>query len=100
MLLDFTLNKYKELCDAFFGCKILIVAKYLSNKLSRGFIILRHDVDRILRNALRIVELEYERGARPEQISIGDYAEIGDRCIISAHSRGSLMLRDKYPRSL
>jgi acetyltransferase-like isoleucine patch superfamily enzyme len=36
----------------------------------------------------------------PECITIGDYAEIGDRCIISAHSRGSLPLRDKYPRSV
>jgi acetyltransferase-like isoleucine patch superfamily enzyme len=36
----------------------------------------------------------------PEQISIEDYAEIGDCCIISAHSRGSLPLRTKYPRSV
>ena len=36
----------------------------------------------------------------PEQIPIEDYAEIGDRCIISAHSRGSLPLRTKYPRSV
>ena len=36
----------------------------------------------------------------PEQITIEDYAEIGDRCIISAHSRGSLPLRNKYPRSV
>jgi acetyltransferase-like isoleucine patch superfamily enzyme len=35
----------------------------------------------------------------PELITIEDYAEIGDRCIISAHSRGTLPLRDKYPRS-
>lgn len=28
----------------------------------------------------------------PELITIGDYAEIGDRCIISAHSRGSAPL--------
>jgi len=36
----------------------------------------------------------------PEQISIEDYAEIGDCCIISAHSRGSLPLRTRYPRSV
>lgn len=36
----------------------------------------------------------------PDCITIGDYAEIGDRCIISAHSRGSLPLRDKYPRTV
>ncbi len=36
----------------------------------------------------------------PDYITIDDYAEIGDRCIISAHSRGTLLLRDKYPRSV
>ncbi len=35
----------------------------------------------------------------PELITIGDYAEIGDRCILSAHSRGSLTTRDARPRS-
>jgi acetyltransferase-like isoleucine patch superfamily enzyme len=36
----------------------------------------------------------------PEQITIEDYVEIGDRSIISAHSRGTLLLRDLYPRSV
>lgn len=36
----------------------------------------------------------------PELITIGDYAEIGDRCILSAHSRGSLTTRQAYPRSM
>lgn len=36
----------------------------------------------------------------PELITIEDYVEIGDRCIISAHSRGTLPLRDKYPRKV
>ncbi len=36
----------------------------------------------------------------PDCITIGDFAEIGDRCIISAHSRGSLPLRGRYPRSV
>lgn len=35
----------------------------------------------------------------PELITIGDYAEIGDRCILSAHTRGSLTTRDAYPRT-
>lgn len=34
----------------------------------------------------------------PELITVEDYAEIGDRSIISVHSRGSLLLRDAYPR--
>jgi len=36
----------------------------------------------------------------PELITIGDYAEIGDRCILSAHSRSSLTTRQAYPRSM
>ncbi len=36
----------------------------------------------------------------PELITVGDYAEIGDRCILSAHSRGSLTTRQAYPRSM
>ncbi len=35
----------------------------------------------------------------PELITIGDYAEIGDKCILSAHSRGSLTTRDARSRS-
>jgi len=36
----------------------------------------------------------------PEMITVGDYAEIGDRCILSAHTRGSLTTRQAYPRSM
>ena len=36
----------------------------------------------------------------PEQIHIADYVEIGDRSIISAHSRGSIVFRDAYPREV
>ncbi|UGV40627.1 acyltransferase [Methanococcoides orientis] len=35
----------------------------------------------------------------PELITIEEYAEIGDRSILSAHSRGSLTTRDAYPRT-
>ncbi|PKP60584.1 MAG: acyltransferase [Candidatus Altiarchaeales archaeon HGW-Altiarchaeales-1] len=35
----------------------------------------------------------------PELITIEDYVEIGDRCIISAHSRGTSLLREFYPRT-
>ena len=34
----------------------------------------------------------------PGLITIEDYAEIGDRTMISVHSRGSLLLRNVYPR--
>lgn len=36
----------------------------------------------------------------PERITIEDYAEIGDRCIITAHQRGSLLLRKAFPREI
>ena len=36
----------------------------------------------------------------PELITIEDYAEIGDKCIITAHSRGSILFRDIYKREL
>jgi len=34
----------------------------------------------------------------PGMITVEDYAEIGDRCIITVHSRGSMLLLDVYPR--
>jgi acetyltransferase-like isoleucine patch superfamily enzyme len=36
----------------------------------------------------------------PHCITVEDYAEIGDRCIISAHSRGSMLLRGMYERKI
>lgn len=35
----------------------------------------------------------------PELIEIEDYVEIGDKSIITAHSRGTFLLRDRYPRT-
>lgn len=36
----------------------------------------------------------------PHCITVEDYAEIGDRSIISAHSRGSMLLRGMYERKI
>ena len=36
----------------------------------------------------------------PHHIHIDDYVEIGDRSIISAHSRGSMLLRSTYERKI
>ena len=66
---DFTLEKYKELCLALLdsGYTPLTVYSYLvlegkkknnNNKL----VVLRHDIDRKLGNALRMAELEHELG--------------------------------------
>lgn len=35
----------------------------------------------------------------PELITLEDYVEIGDWCIFSAHTRGSLTTRQAYPRT-
>jgi acetyltransferase-like isoleucine patch superfamily enzyme len=36
----------------------------------------------------------------PELITVEDYAVIADRCIISSHSGGAMLLRDVYPREM
>ena len=36
----------------------------------------------------------------PHCVHIDDYVEIGDRSIVSAHSRGSILLRDLYERKI
>lgn len=36
----------------------------------------------------------------PELITVEEYAEVGDQCILSAHSRGSLTTRKSYPRTV
>ena len=36
----------------------------------------------------------------PELITIEDYVEIGDNCIISVHSHGPALLKDLYPRTI
>jgi acetyltransferase-like isoleucine patch superfamily enzyme len=36
----------------------------------------------------------------PDLITVEDYAVIADRCIISAHSGGAILLRSAYPREV
>lgn len=60
---DFTLQKYKELCEAVTKYLTpLTVESYLSKNHNSKFIILRHDVDRKPLNALKIATLENELG--------------------------------------
>lgn len=68
---DFTLDKYRELCNALLdnGYSILTVYDYLlkyQNELltSPQYAILRHDVDRKPGNALRMAELEHDLDIR------------------------------------
>jgi hypothetical protein len=65
---DFTLDKYRELCHTLqtSGYTPLTVRDYLNGKSSDSptngakIVILRHDVDRKIMNALRMAKLEYE----------------------------------------
>lgn len=63
MSLDFTLEKYRELCEAVTKLQytVLTVGTYLvSQNLPQKYIILRHDVDRNPNRALQMARLEHE----------------------------------------
>jgi len=65
MTFDFTLDKYGELCKALLvrGYKPMTICSYLSEKPSNENIcILRHDVDRKPKNAMKMAELESRMG--------------------------------------
>ncbi len=60
---DFTLDIYKKLIQSFKnrGYEILTYEDYLKNeKNHKRFVILRHDIDKLPNNALRMAELENE----------------------------------------
>ena len=57
--LDFTLQKYKELCEAILKeYTPLTIESYLMKKPSGKLVILRHDVDRKPETALRMAKME------------------------------------------
>lgn len=63
--MDFTIKKYRQLLKAFLNAdyRILTYEKYCTEKPSGGkFLILRHDVDEIAGNALKMAEVEYQLG--------------------------------------
>lgn len=63
---DFTYNTYKLLLQEFLknGYTILTVSDYLKKKPKNKFVILRHDVDRALDNALKMAKLEASLGIK------------------------------------
>ena len=69
---DFTLDKYKELCYTLQtnGYTPLTVRDFLNGKTANSsnpeerIVILRHDVDRKIMNAIRMAKLEHELGIR------------------------------------
>ena len=63
MTLDFTLEKYRELCESMVeNYKPVSVVSYLTIKPSENSIIVRHDVDRKPENALKMAKLEDDMG--------------------------------------
>ena len=60
--MDFSLNMYKEICRALQAYKVITVEQYLLGKNQEPFVVLRHDVDRELGNALAMAELEHGFG--------------------------------------
>ena len=64
---DFTMGKYKDLCLALLDSSYtpLTVYSYLEGqKNNNKLVVLRHDIDRKPKNALRMAELEHELGVR------------------------------------
>ncbi len=67
MNLDFTLAKYRELCQCavLSGYMIKTVAAYLQDAdVDKNILIMRHDVDRSPAKALRMAKLEYSLGIK------------------------------------
>ena len=64
--MDFTLSKYKELLEVLkdAGYKPLTFSEYIGGHYSGRFVILRHDVDRLPENSLRIASLENGEGMK------------------------------------
>lgn len=63
-MLDFTMEKYGELCRALLdaGYTPMTVHQYLTDGPDGRTVVLRHDVDRRPENALRMAELEHALG--------------------------------------
>lgn len=64
MSLDFTLEKYQELCEAAINSnyKPVTMQKYFEKPPDHAFVILRHDVDRKADMALDMARLEHSMG--------------------------------------
>jgi hypothetical protein len=65
MSLDFTLSKYREMCQAILasGYSTWPIARYMATRDAPGLVaLLRHDVDRRPGSALRMAQLEHELG--------------------------------------
>lgn len=64
--LDFTHNKYRQLCSSISGkYTFLTMHEYVTaEKLPERFILMRHDVDKMAKNALKTASIEEEFGIK------------------------------------
>lgn len=61
--LDFTLGKYQELCQVLVeNYKVYTVFDYLLKKPEGNIAVMRHDIDRKIKNSLLMAEREYNMG--------------------------------------
>lgn len=60
--MDFCLKMYREICRALKDLNVVTVEQYLLGNNETPFVILRHDVDREMGNALAMAELEHKLG--------------------------------------
>ncbi len=58
--MDFSLCMYKDICKALQSHKTFTVLSFLTENPKPPYIVLRHDVDRNINNALKMAELEHE----------------------------------------
>lgn len=62
---DFTLYKFRQLCEAIVrNYPTVTVSDYLEKKHPERFVIMRHDIDRLPGNALKTAKIEQELGIR------------------------------------
>ena len=63
-MLDFSFGKLENLYSILEEqqYKIISFRKYLTGNRGRRFVILRHDIDRKIENALNVARLEHEAG--------------------------------------
>lgn len=64
MKMDFCLSMYREICLSLQAFNVVTLEAYLQGKAEKPFVVLRHDVDRELKNALAMAELEQSLGIR------------------------------------
>lgn len=100
---------YGEIADHYHSNKILFGIKYLKNYILEqlatnvpvpSWRVKFHRMRgvNIGKNVYIGYKVLFDR-LHPELITVGDDVEIGDWCIFSAHTRGSLTTRQAYPRT-